>query len=61
MSIPKGQYMLQRRQVPHSVNAMRAISLSFSGDTLPSRLISSQRVFFTFATGANMGSLSRDR
>ena len=53
--------MLQRRQVPHSVNAMPAITRSSSGDTLPLRLISSQTVFFTFETGANMGSLSRDR
>jgi hypothetical protein len=56
--MPNGQYILQRRQTLHSVNAMRAMLRKVSGDTFPSCFISSQIVFFTLPTGANSGSLS---
>ncbi len=52
MSMPKGQYMLQRRQAPHSVKAMRAALRMNSPSTLPLRLTISQSVSLTLATGA---------
>ena len=43
-----------------SDDAMRAMSRIFSGDTLPLFFTNSHSVFFTFATGANIGSLLRE-